>query len=477
MSSPQRRKTSKASPKPKPVDVNRSVEQLHFATTRRVNEIAHKLHVLKEDTYRLEHELSVVRRNLPATASDWSRRRSVAIATEAASRGQKQRKHPVPASNVNPKISASASANKKAVDKFFSPIRPVKTSQEYSGILKVAPKPKRPITSVEKKGRHAPVLRLMSQSFFDKIPRKKRRTNVAEDAHFKSETETGSVIDLTESPPDVSVPQKVPRKPTPVPTVKTESDRKPSPVPTVCAHSDRKPSAAEDSDATPPLPDREDKAQPTDAAIQDGAIALASLAAPVPNVAAPAPTIRESTIADGLEEDPLDPLRAKFYPLWYKQFKEDHGKGPSEDLAEELFKRSEEYYLAGLIRNEQTVEHYSNARQHKEKILSRTLKEHGRQARHTGTHEERTGTQRELKKLHKRIVDKNEVLLTIYPTTVIPLAQYLHPLEFRDQSVIDLRDPLGPVTYAKLPDDSEWKFTGLPKEYLPEEWTIVEKSY
>lgn len=422
MSTPQRGGSSEP--------INKSV--LLYATQRKLTEVSQKLLVLRNDVQELERELAVLRRNVPSTVSQVSRPRSVAIATQPVQQGQKRQTRQTAIKKRSVKYALTSSRD-----------RP-----------KQLP-------------RRTPVLPLMARY---RTVRKKRRTHIAADAHFNRPQE---VVDLTSSRSDTSIPKSVQST---SPTGKSSvGELKPSPA--SLANNDSKVSPKSRKDIYPLSPQT-----PKDPPVYS-----------VTNVARkPSPASTTSNDSDRKPNPATD--KYKFASLsedTKPRAKSDtnsqerhHSKRVSTEVLndeepEEEDPDSEDYYFKHVLAPTALRDYYRDAQRVKQDLVNKAVQQYGRESTHTGTQPECASTREELRSLYKtlkrRTTQNRLALFSICPTCLVPLPDYLVDPALLNQSVIDLRNPFGDILRVQVPDGHTWKFTGLPKSCVPEEWTILEK--
>lgn len=291
--------------------------------------------------------------------------------------------------------------------------------------------------------RRTPVIPLMARY---RTVRKKRRTHIAADAHFNRPQE---VIDLTSSRSVKSSPAShvksdnkvspksrediLPRTPKDPPDYSvTNVARKPRTASTSSDDSDRKPSHTTDKyKSTSPSEDTKPRAK-CDTSSQER-----------------------------------------------NNYKRVNTEVLNEEESEVEDPDSEDYYFKHVLAPTALRDFYQDAQEIKQDLVNKAVQQYGRGSTHTGTQPECASTREDLRSLYKTLKSRPTrnrlALFSICPTCLVPLPDYLVDPTLLTQSVIDLRNPFGDILRVQVPDGTTWKFTGLPKSCVPQEWTILEE--
>lgn len=415
MSAPQRGGTSQ--------HTNKSV--LLYATQRKLSVVTQKVTVLRNDLQELERELAVLRRNVPSTVSEVSRPRTVAVAPQPVQQRQKP----------------------KTITKKRSVKHALTSSRDKS---KQAPR-----STV----RSTAVLPLMARY---RPIRKKRRTHIAEDAHFNRPQEDNPVIDLTSSQPTASVPDSVhSARTSEKSSVHSSGTLKTSPV-TLANISDRV------------IPRKSLKDPP--------ASSLSTVSHTSVNIndcdRKPKP-VSDNYKTHSEPEDTKPRAKCDKNPQEHQHSQRASTTVLNDAESEDEDPDSEEHYIKHTFLQQALRDYYCEAQLLKDKLVRDAIKQYGRGSTHTGTQPECASTREELRSLYRTLkaqpAHRRLALYSISPTCLVPLKEYLVDPALLNQSVIDLRNPLGDILSVQVPDGNTWKFTGLPRSCVPTEWTILEE--
>lgn len=380
-----------------------------YENTIRLDLVKNQLQVLKQQVQRLEYDVSVLRRNLPSTGTPPGSAVTSVIKEDSARRNKTVSERKKTVSEKTPRPSGknkNARANNAV-------------QRDLAKAIKNAKEPEAPPVTHKKRttgslNRQAnPVLR-MSEGLSDgHIPRKKQRTNVAEEAHFTTQTQDQSnFVDLTE---DDSVPDTVGSGPAAV-------------------------FAPQKFTAT--VPD---------------SVHSKPVAVPTTQLASTGQVTQEGGKPKELPGFALQP-RYTTAPL-IQDRPGPPATGPTGNIATDPLSEAIALNRLYIIRTQRKF-----------------FEKHKGRNNFTGTVEERDQTRQELSELFDKVKHDEYDIVLFHPKVLRSRPPLQRPLPHTpiNQKFLDGRNPSGTTIRFKVPNGAIWTIKGIPKDYAPDNWEFLD---